>query len=143
MDAKFRPVLEVGHSQGRDHNGRYSRVFRANSNLTIIPVRVIRAQSVLTIVTDLVQVSPIESLNSLTTILGVGRKERYLPRMEVPTDGSSARTVYSWGMLVRIPAVNSFGCEKHQFRVGSFPMMDKAIYLCGGEKSAKSIFDQE
>ena len=143
MDANVRPVLEVGLSRKRDHCEWDPRVFRANSNLPIIPVRVIRAQSVLTIVTDLVQVSPVESLNSLTTILGVGRKERYLPRMEVPTDGSSARTVYSWGMLVRIFAVNSFGCEKHRFKIGSFPMMDKAIYLCGGEKSAKSIFDQE
>ena len=81
---------------------RKSRFLRPKSNLTIIPIRFIRAQSVLTIVTAPVQVSTVESTNSLTTILCVGRSEKYLPRMEVPTDGSSTKD----GLLVgHLPSV--------------------------------------
>lgn len=62
---------------------------RDKSNLPIIPARNNRAQSVLTVVTLRVLISPVESTDSLTTIVRTGRSERYLPRQEVPTDGSS------------------------------------------------------
>ena len=62
----------------------------------IIAIHFLRAQSVLTVVTVRVQVSPVESTNSLTTILTVDRKERYLPR----TGSSHGWEFYQDGLIV-------------------------------------------